>query len=228
MKSLTALHNILIIDAATTQAVVGVIRDGQCLAQHQWTSSRGSPGILVSQIQALLHDTATAWHALDAILVGCGPGQYAGLRVSVTVAQALQRPAHAQVVGICSAYALCAAATAETADILVCGDARRNHIWLYHWKHETRQASPALQVISRTDVASINAPEGSILISPDYARLHEQLPIPETVQWMEGDRHPTAEAIYKAACSYPDAITSPEILYVHPPVTTAHSLAAQA
>ena len=210
-------------DASTTQAVIGLIQNGACAAERCWPSSRGNPGILVGQIQELLEATATPWHSLDAILVGCGPGQYAGLRVSVTVAQTLQLPAHAQVAGICSAYALRAAAITqvETASIIICGDARRNHIWYYHWNPAEPHAQlPTMQCIPASAFAEIPQAEGCIVASPDYERLHERLLLPANAHWIEGDQHPTASAMFQAASQYPTVITAPDIRYVHPPVAT--------
>ncbi len=223
MRSPSTKQILLVIDASTTQAVIGLVRENQCLQQIGWPSSRGNPGTLVANIQELCHTAAIPLQKLDAILVGCGPGQYAGLRVSVTVAQTLQLPAGGEVWGICSAHALFEVVKEthpHASSVVVCGDARRNHIWLYQWNRDAEQQPPAMQCLPVDALADIELPDNTLIASPDYERLHTRLQLPGKAQWVIGDQAPTVPAIMRFVQRHPLARTKPVIQYVHPPVAS--------
>jgi len=224
VKSRITEQTLLVMDASTTQAVIGLVRDNQCLKQICWPSSRGNPGTLVANIQELCHTAAIPLEKLDAILVGCGPGQYAGLRVSVTVAQTLQLPAGGEVWGICSAYPLFEVAREthpHVSSLVVCGDARRNHIWLYQWNRDAEQQPPPdMQCLPIDALADIELPDNTLIASPDYERLHTRLQLPGNAQWIMGNQAPTVPAIMRLIQRHPLARTKPVIQYVHPPVAS--------
>ena len=211
----------LVIDASTSQAVIALFHNNQCLQEACWPSTRGNPGTLVANIQRLFDDADLPWHALNSVLVGCGPGQYAGLRISVTVAQTLQLPVQGKVYGISSAYALLTGAQGahpQAPAIVACGDARRKHLWLYVW--ESGHPLPQMQCLPCDTIAEMVVPTGTLFLSPDFDRLSPRLQLPSTSQWITGNQLPTAAAMIEIANAYPSARTAPTIQYVHPPVAT--------
>jgi len=214
-------HTILALDASTAQAGIALWREGQCRAQSGWATTRGEPGRLVQAIQELCRAQAQPWNQLDAVLVGCGPGQYAGLRVSVTAAQALQLPGAGRVLGIDSPHAMLAAARRNHPNapaIVICGDARRNHVWSFVWSVTTPTRHPAMRCIPKDDWSSLDLPPGTIVASPDFRRLQPHLSIPPRTCWHEGDIAPDPADMIRLALEHPSLLHAPEILYVHPPV----------
>lgn len=188
-----------------------------------WLSTRGNSGKLVANICKLCEQTDVPIHALDEVWVGCGPGQYAGLRISVTVAQSIQLPSRGKVRGICSAHALLMEmhlTYPQAPAIAVCGDARRNHVWLYRWTPETAaSAPPDMQCIPIEALADESMPAGCIVASPDYERLYDRLKLPATATWIPGNQTPTVPSIIQLTQSFTDVFTHPQVHYVHPPVT---------
>ncbi len=219
--TLTERKNMLVIDASSSQVVIGITNHEQCQKERCWPSSRGNPGTLVANIQQLCRASNVPLHSLDTVLVGCGPGHYAGLRISVTVAQTLQLPSRGKVWGLCSAHALLTKTREEHPQapaIVACGDARRNHIWLYLWQHARENVLPLMQCIPADHVKDICVPHGCLFTSPDYDRLHTRLQLPSTSHWVRGNQTPTVSSMIRLAHKYPVACATPSILYVHPPV----------
>jgi len=218
---LAADSTILAMDASTPQAGLALWQGGACKARRTWPATRGNPGQLVQNIVALRQTCNLAWNQIDAILVGCGPGQYAGLRVSVAVAQGLQLPGRGRVMGMESPYAMLAQtrdAHPEAPAIIICGDARRNHVWLYLWSKADTPLSPALRCIEMDACKHLSLPAGSVFASPDFGRLLNRMPIPGTASWVETDIFPEPDNMIRTALETPALLTQPEICYVHPPV----------
>jgi tRNA threonylcarbamoyl adenosine modification protein YeaZ len=202
-------------------AGIALVRDGQCLAKESWLTMRGNPGVLVKNIACLRARAALPWEQLDLVLVGCGPGQYAGLRISVTAAKAIQLPGNGAVRGISSAYALLAQARTNhphAKAIIACGDARRNHLWLFTWLAMDPGNTPAMQCLSRETFAHMRLPEETLVLSPDYQRLQKDLHLPRQACWIEHDVFPDPETMIHEACRTHALLSTPEIQYVHPPV----------
>ena len=223
MKPLSPENTILAIDASTARVGVALWHKGQCHAKECWPSIRGNPGQLVQTIETMRNRCHLAWHQLDAVLVGCGPGQFAGLRVSVTAAMALQLPNKGPVLGIASAYAMLDATRLAHPDapaIIICGDARRNHIWLYQWPQKSTETYPRLHCISHEQARNLTTPEGTIAASPDFQRLQKRLPLPATTHWIQEDIAPDPEHMIRVALANPTLLGPPDIQYVHPPVST--------
>jgi tRNA threonylcarbamoyladenosine biosynthesis protein TsaB len=80
------------------------------------------------------------------IVVGLGPGSYAGTRIAISAAIGLQLASNAELVGVSS---LCAIECAD-AEYAVVGDARRQTFFLALVREQTLSAAPVLQ--SETDL----------------------------------------------------------------------------
>lgn len=212
---------VLAIDASSALSSIVLAQGQACLGQQTWQASRGNSGILVKNIAAVCRAANMPWEKLDLILIGCGPGQYASLRASVAAAQAIQLPSQGRVCGIPSAYALLVAARTahpNSPGIIICGDARRNNIWMYHWQPTSQIEFPPMQCVNTEALQSLQVAQGTSIISPDYARLQPRLPIPAAANWIDADRHPDATDLIQAARQDPSIIGPPDIHYVHPPV----------
>ncbi|EON33550.1 putative molecular chaperone [Gordonia terrae C-6] len=133
---------VLAVDTATDSVVTGVAAlrsdpgpsgsDVRVLAERVVTDHRRHAELLTSLIAECLTESGTARTDLAAVVVGCGPGPFTGLRVGMATgaafADALGIPAY----GVCSLDALAAEAVPgvdATSQVLVVTDARRREVY---------------------------------------------------------------------------------------------------
>lgn len=72
---------------------------GTTLAAHTWHAHRELADTLLAQIKLLLESKAKGFDDLRGIVVFQGPGSFTGLRIGITVANALAYGQHIPVVG---------------------------------------------------------------------------------------------------------------------------------
>jgi tRNA threonylcarbamoyl adenosine modification protein YeaZ len=225
--AVTALYtqpNTLAIDVSSTQASIAISSRGKCLAKKNWSSAKANAGILIQNLEQLRETAGISWDQLHSILVGCGPGQYAGLRVSIVAAQTLQLPGKGSTYGIPSAYSMLSSMHAfvpQYTAYIACGDARRNHIWTYVWIPGDTRRFPEMQCLSTQAFSQLIVPDKTCVVSPDYERLQDKIDLPLGAHWKSENTFPHAEQLLQIATAHPEVCTAPEIIYVHPPVFTA-------
>ena len=91
--------------------------DSKVEVAREWPNDRKNSGPFFEN----LHDVTKNLGAPDVIVVGLGPGSYAGTRIAISAATGLQISSGAHLIGFPS---ICAIESAE-ADYCVIGDARR-------------------------------------------------------------------------------------------------------
>ncbi len=118
---MTAGGPILLIDTATTRAVIALGEGGGALLEERgWTAGYRHGEELLERIDALLRDAGVALADLGAIAVGTGPGAFTGLRVGIATAKGLAHALSVPIVGVPTGTALLdAAGAAARADRLV-------------------------------------------------------------------------------------------------------------
>ena len=131
---------VLAIDTATTDLVAGVVdtATGDTLAEAV-TATRAHNEQLVPTVQSLLDDTGRTFADLGAIVVGCGPGPFTGLRVGMATASALGQALSIPVHGVCTHDAVGAGLAG---DALVVTDARRREVYWARYTDGERVAGP--------------------------------------------------------------------------------------
>lgn len=131
---------VLAIDTATTDLVAGVVdtATGDTLAEAV-TATRAHNEQLVPTVQSLLDDTGRTFADLGAIVVGCGPGPFTGLRVGMATASALGQALSIPVHGVCTHDAV---GTGLAGDALVVTDARRREVYWARYTDGARVAGP--------------------------------------------------------------------------------------
>src|SRR5436190_119391 len=72
------------------------------LGRRDETSDNAHAEVLTTLIDAVLRDTDTSFHRIDAVGVGIGPGPFTGLRVGVVTAAALADAWKLPAFGVCS------------------------------------------------------------------------------------------------------------------------------
>src|SRR4051812_9305079 len=92
-------------------------RDGESKLSRDWANDRKNSGEFFRQLSEIQQRLGAA----QRIVVGLGPGSYAGTRISISAATGLQMASKAELVGLSS---LCAI-ECEAAEYAVIGDARR-------------------------------------------------------------------------------------------------------
>ncbi len=120
---MTATGRLLVIDTATTRAVIALGEaDGTLVAQRGWVAGYRHGEELLGRIESLLTDLDQEPAALGGIVVGTGPGAFTGLRVGIATAKGLAHALRLPIAGVATGSALLAAAeAAETAAATVAG-----------------------------------------------------------------------------------------------------------
>ena len=136
---------ILAIDTATPAVTAGVVRldtDGvDVLAERVTVDARAHAEQLTPNVVAALADAGLTVDGLDAVVVGCGPGPFTGLRVGMATAAAYAHALGIPVRGVCSLDAI---GVDTTGDALVVTDARRREVYWARYRDGVRVEGPAV------------------------------------------------------------------------------------
>ena len=117
---MTAGGPILVIDTATTRAVIALgSKDGRLIEARTWTAGYRHGEELLARIETLLRDRSIAPAALGGLVVGTGPGAFTGLRVGIATAKGLAHALRLPIAGIVTGSALLGAAAVNSAGPLV-------------------------------------------------------------------------------------------------------------
>jgi len=158
---------ILAMDTATPAVTAGVLRlEGvEVLAERVTVDARGHAEQLTPNVLAALADAGLTVNDLDAVVVGCGPGPFSGLRVGMATAAAYGHALGVPVHGVCSLDAI---GVETRGDALVVTDARRREVYWARYRDGVRVDGPAVN--APTDVpADAHAVAGS----PEHAALFD-------------------------------------------------------
>ena len=203
--------NILAIDRSTDTQSVALARDGKVYAKvFAGLDSRASDWPV--KIRDFLGAHGVGVRDLDQVLVGQGPGSFAGIRAALAFAQgiALGNPS-CSVVGLPSTYAL----TRDGAHTAVVGDARRDRYWVAVYDGVTAVGDFALV---GKDGLGAAVPEHYAVVTPDGARIE---PLLSAVfgHHYKGSLTPLAARLLEVALAHPELpCPEPLPLYLQPPV----------
>lgn len=158
---------ILAIDTATAQLVVGVAERSQdgdlSVLAESAEATRAHNELLVPTVEAVLRRAGVMYADLDAVVVGCGPGPFTGLRVGMASASAFAQALQIPVYGVVTHDAT--GLTADAPSSLVVTDARRREVYWAHYENGTRVAGPGVCA-----PAAIPVPSVSVLSCPEQLR----------------------------------------------------------
>lgn len=162
---------ILTIDTATPAVTAGlVIRDEvgrpTVLAERVTLDARAHAEQLTPNVLAALADAGLSMTDLGAVVVGCGPGPFTGLRVGMASAAAYGHALGIGVHGVCSLDAI-GVRTAGTT--LVVTDARRREVYWARYRDGIRIGGPGVDAPADVDPGDALAVAGS----PAHAALFE-------------------------------------------------------
>ncbi|WP_292991997.1 tRNA (adenosine(37)-N6)-threonylcarbamoyltransferase complex dimerization subunit type 1 TsaB [Mycobacterium sp.] len=159
-----AVSVVLAIDTSTPAVTAGIVADGRLVAERISIDARAHAERITPNVLAALADAGRSMAELDAVVVGCGPGPFTGLRVGMATASAYGHALNIPVYGVCSLDAI---GVQTSGEVLVVTDARRREIYWARYRDGVRVDGPA--VSAPADVAPADA--HSVAGSPDHAAL---------------------------------------------------------
>ena len=159
---------ILTLDTSTPAVTAGIVRrdDLTVLAEQVTVDARAHAERLTPNVLAALADAEATMADLDAVVVGCGPGPFTGLRAGMATAAAYGHALGIPVHGVCSLDAI---GVLTTGDTLVVTDARRREIYWARYQDGVRTDGPAVSAPADVDAATARAVAGS----PEHAALFD-------------------------------------------------------
>src|SRR5690349_18865994 len=159
---------VLAVDTATPAVTAGVVRLGsgiEVLAERVTVDPRAHAETLTPNIVGALADADVEVGALDAVVVGCGPGPFTGLRVGMATAAAFGHALGVPVRGVCSLDAI---AVGTAGEVLVVTDARRREVYWARYRDGVRVDGPAVNA-----AADVPAGGAAVAGSPEHAALFD-------------------------------------------------------
>lgn len=158
------IDTVLAIDTATPAVTAGVVhRDAAhglaVLGQQISLDARAHAELLVPNVMAAIDAAELTMADLDAVVVGCGPGPFTGLRVGMATAAALGQALGVPVFGVCSLDAIGGQTAGE---VLVVTDARRREVYWARYRDGVRFGGPAVNSAVDVPVGAAEAVAGSL------------------------------------------------------------------
>jgi tRNA threonylcarbamoyl adenosine modification protein YeaZ len=134
---------ILAIDTATPAVAAGIVKleHIEVLAERVTVDARAHAEQLTPNVLGALADAGLTVSDLDAVVVGCGPGPFTGLRVGMATAAAYGHALDIPVHGVCSLDAI---GIDTSGDALVVTDARRREVYWARYRDGVRVDGPAV------------------------------------------------------------------------------------
>ncbi|MGA8331975.1 MAG: tRNA (adenosine(37)-N6)-threonylcarbamoyltransferase complex dimerization subunit type 1 TsaB [Mycobacterium sp.] len=155
---------VLAIDTATPAVTAGIVDGSRVLAERVTHDARAHAERITPNVLAALADASLTMSDLGAVVVGCGPGPFTGLRVGMATAAAYGHALGIPVYGVCSLDAI---GVLTTGEVLVVTDARRREVYWARYRDGVRTAGPAVSAPGDVDPGSA----GSVAGSPEHAAL---------------------------------------------------------
>jgi len=174
---------VLAIDTATPAVIAAVLRreasgDIAVLAERITVDARAHAELITPNVLAAVSDAGVTMDGIDAVVVGCGPGPFTGLRVGMATAAALGHALDVAVHGVCSLDAIGGQTTGE---VLVITDARRREVYWARYHDGLRIDGPG--VAAQADIP----PGGAQLVA--FAQPSSAGLVAAVRDW-EGQPHP--------------------------------------
>lgn len=182
---------ILAIDTATPAVTAGVVRRTgdavEVLAEKVTVDARAHAEQLTPNVVAALAEAQMSAADLDAVVAGCGPGPFTGLRVGMASAAAFGHALGVPVYGVCSLDAI---GGGTAGGVLVVTDARRREVYWAAYQDGQRVSGPAVDRPADLDLGGVEHAVGDGAL-----RYAEVLGVPVRVE----PRYPSARALAELA-----------------------------
>ena len=195
---------VLALDTATPAVTAGIVRldDSSVLGERVTVDARAHAERLTPNVLAALADAGLTMGDLDAVVVGCGPGPFTGLRAGMATAAAYGHALGIPVHGVCSLDAI---GVRTSGDTLVVTDARRREVYWARYRDGVRTEGPAVNAPADVNPGTARAVAGS----PEHAGMFG-LPCCEPV-------YPTSAGLIAAVPDWSDHPAPLVALYLRRP-----------
>ena len=168
---------------------------------------RGQAEHLMPMLEDMLKNASLSWADLDAIGVGTGPGNFTGIRISVSAARGLALGLGKPTIGVST---LEAQAHGQEGTILSCLDARRDRAYAQLFKDGKTSSGPTLCDLTQADLLQLSPLETPAVIGGVSTQIADLTGWPETTL-----RQSLIESIIGIAASQIDNVpTRPAPLYI--------------
>lgn len=151
---------VLALDTSTPAVTAGIVRreDVSVLAERVTFDARAHAERLTPNVLAALADAGLAMSDLDAVVVGCGPGPFTGLRAGMATAAAYGHALGIPVHGVCSLDAI---GVRTAGEVLVVTDARRREVYWARYRDGFRIDGPGVNAPADVDAGAAQTVAGS-------------------------------------------------------------------
>ena len=202
--------NTLVIDRSTDTQSVALERDGKVVARVlAGTDSRS--GDWPVKVRDFLSANSTSPAELDRVVVGCGPGSFAGIRAALAFAQGIALGGRAVVKGLPSTAALACAGEKRA----IIGDARRDRYWVV--TYDGLAVEKNFFLVEKTALGD-SVPADYAVLTPDGDRIGSLLSAIFGPRY-KGPATPLAAHLAEVAVARPDLLVDePLPVYLQPPV----------
>jgi tRNA threonylcarbamoyl adenosine modification protein YeaZ len=183
----TVTSHVLAIDTATPAVTAGVVSlrgpsGVEVLGERVTLDARAHAEQLTPNVLGAMADAGIAMADLSAVVIGCGPGPFTGLRVGMATAAAYGHALGIPVHGVCSLDAI---GVDTTGEVLVVTDARRREVYWARYHDGVRIDGPAVNA-----PADVPVDADSIAGAPDHVALFDLPRLAPT--------YPTASGLVRA------------------------------
>jgi tRNA threonylcarbamoyl adenosine modification protein YeaZ len=191
----------LALEMSTAQGSIAWREDGEALFDGRFAADRKHSGAFFENVQQCLERFGRP----EKIIVGLGPGSYAGVRIAIATALGLRSATKAQLAGIPSICAL----DVEIADYCVIGDARRQTFFFAKVGGGRLIEGPILKT-----AAELEATIGELTLPVSASEPLPQFPVAKLA-------YPSASRLVEIAHLHPDNIDGVlEPIYLREPHIT--------
>ncbi|MET9199347.1 tRNA (adenosine(37)-N6)-threonylcarbamoyltransferase complex dimerization subunit type 1 TsaB [Gordonia sp. NPDC003585] len=144
---------VLAIDTATDSVVTGVavLRPGgtvDVLAEHAVADHRRHAELLTTLMSDSLDESGVTRDQIGAVVVGCGPGPFTGLRVGMATGSAFADALGIPAYGVCSMDAVAVQRDPHQSSVVVVTDARRRELYWARYLDGLRVQGPEVMAPS--------------------------------------------------------------------------------
>jgi tRNA threonylcarbamoyl adenosine modification protein YeaZ len=172
---------ILALELSTAKASLGWSDDVNCEVL-EWPNDRKDSGLFFKNLAGIVKRVGLP----EKIMVGLGPGSYAGVRIAISAAVGLQKAAGAELLGYPSVCSM----SDQDGDYAVVGDARRKSFFFVQIRNQV--LSGPYELLSEADLKTrIDR------LAPDFALFSSDL-LPQFQPRVEL-RYPSAEVLMRLA-----------------------------
>jgi len=127
---------VLALELSSARGSIGFLDAGKAEFSREWPNDRKNSGPFFAYLAEVQKDLGKA----DTIVVGLGPGSYAGTRIAISAAIGLQAASRARLIGFPSICAL----ECDAAEYCMIGDARRQTFFFARVRDNDLAGGPTL------------------------------------------------------------------------------------